>query len=103
MSDPLGIVNSIGRIQPVPPPTSRAGAAGQDVPHFKDELMRQIGEVNRLQEDATVAAEDVLTGRRTDVEAVMLATQKADSAFRMLLAVRNKVLDAYDEVKQMRV
>ncbi|MHC4218869.1 MAG: flagellar hook-basal body complex protein FliE, partial [Planctomycetota bacterium] len=31
------------------------------------------------------------------------ATEKADTAFRLLLQVRNKVLDAYDEVKQMRV
>lgn len=33
----------------------------------------------------------------------MLATQKADNAFRMLQALRNKVVEAYDEIKQTRV
>ena len=33
----------------------------------------------------------------------MIATEKADTAFRMLLAVRNKMLDAYDEIKNLRV
>ncbi|MBL9147465.1 MAG: flagellar hook-basal body complex protein FliE [Phycisphaerae bacterium] len=103
MSDPLGLVNSIGRIQPTLTPPASAAGGGANATDFRDELMRQVGEVNRLQQDATVAAEDLLTGQRNDVEAVMLATQKADSAFRMLLAVRNKVMDAYDEVKQMRV
>jgi flagellar hook-basal body complex protein FliE len=44
-----------------------------------------------------------LTGQRDDIEGVMIATQKADSAFRMLLALRNKVVDAYDEVRNIRV
>ncbi len=102
MSDPLGIVSNLPRVGPLSgaSPAGRASTPGVD---FREELSRQIGEVNKLQEDANVAAEDVLTGRRNDVEAVMIATQKADSAFRMLLAVRNKVMDAYDEVKQMRV
>jgi flagellar hook-basal body complex protein FliE len=45
----------------------------------------------------------VLTGQRTDVERVIDATRKADDAFRMLQALRNRVMEAYDEVKQMRV
>lgn len=105
MSDPLGIVGRLQSIAPASPAAraDRAGGSEGDGPDFRTELLKQIGEVNRLQQDATSATEDVLTGRRDDIEAVMLATQKADSAFRMLLAVRNKVMDAYDEVKQMRV
>jgi flagellar hook-basal body complex protein FliE len=37
------------------------------------------------------------------VEGVILATQKADNAFRMLQQVRNRMMEAYDEVKQIRV
>ncbi|MFO0828882.1 MAG: flagellar hook-basal body complex protein FliE [Phycisphaerales bacterium] len=99
MSDPLGIISNINR----PAPPASVGPQPAANGDFREELLRQIGEVNKLQQDATTAAEDVLTGRRNDVEGVMIATQKADSAFRMLLAVRNKVMDAYDEVKQMRV
>lgn len=106
MADPLGIVQQINR----PTPNGLIGLPGSGGKptdpkgiEFREELMRQIGEVNKLQQEASGATQDVLTGKRNDVEAVVLATQKADSAFKMLLAVRNKVMDAYDEVKQMRV
>jgi flagellar hook-basal body complex protein FliE len=37
------------------------------------------------------------------MEGVILATQKADTAFRMLQSVRNRVMEAYEEIKQIRV
>jgi flagellar hook-basal body complex protein FliE len=82
-----------------------AGGAPLDPsqPSFKDVLLENINQVNKLQQEATSAMQDLATGRRSDLEGVMLATNKADTAFRMLLAVRNKVQAAYEEVKQMRV
>jgi flagellar hook-basal body complex protein FliE len=74
------------------------GAAG-----FKDLLMQNLQRVNQLQQDATEAVEDLHAGRRDDLETVLMATQKADTAFRMLLQVRNKVMSAYEEIKQIRV
>lgn len=103
MTDPLGLIGSnggIGRTPASPRPSSAPPANG---PSFKDALLQQINEVNRLQKDAEAAAEDLFTGRRDDMESVLLATQRADTAFRMLLQVRNKVMDAYEEVKQIRV
>ena len=38
-----------------------------------------------------------------DIESVLFAARKADTAFKMLLQVRNKVLEAYEEVKQLRI
>jgi flagellar hook-basal body complex protein FliE len=72
-------------------------------PSFKDVLMANIKEVNRLEQDTTRAVEDLHTGRRTDVEGVAIAMQKADTAFKMLQAVRNKVVAAYEEIQQMRI
>jgi len=65
--------------------------------------MQSLDEVNRAQQEATQAVEDLATGQRSDVEGVMLATQKADNAFRMLQSLRNRMIEAYDEVKQIRV
>ncbi len=70
---------------------------------FKDVMLENLKKVNDLQQDATHAIEDLQTGQRDDVETVLMATEKADAAFRMLLSVRNKVLDAYEEVKQTSV
>ena len=72
-------------------------------PSFKDVLMQNIEQVNRLQQDAEIAIEDLIAGRRDDADSVMIAKQKADIAFQMLMQVRNKLVDAYDEIRQMRV
>jgi flagellar hook-basal body complex protein FliE len=64
---------------------------------------QQIAHVNALQQDAKEAVEDLAAGRRNDLEGVIIATEKADVAFKMLLQVRNKVMDAYEEIKQIRI
>lgn len=106
MNDPLGLIRSQPPMGPNPA-VGRAPGAGQQVdpnaPSFKDLLMDNLQKVNELQRDATTAIEDLQTGQRNDVETVLMATAKADTAFRMLLAVRNKMMAAYDEIKQIRV
>jgi flagellar hook-basal body complex protein FliE len=104
MNDPLGLIQA-GGVRGVTPPThgQQAGKADPDAPQFVDLLKQNLEEVNRLQADANQAMEDLTTGRRDDVATVIGATQKADLAFQMLLQVRNKVMDAYEELKQMRV
>jgi len=99
MSDPIGLIGGMGGVGPDP----RAGAVGSgEAGGFKDVLMANLKKANQLEQDATRAIEDLATGRRSDIEGVTLATQKADTAFRALQAVRNKVMEAYDEIKQMR-
>jgi len=103
MTDPVGLIGGGGAIPPnIPRPGSPAGGPVQG-PSFKDVLFKNIEEVNRLQQDATTAIEDLQAGRRADLEGVLLATAKADTAFQLLQAVRNKVVQAYEEIKQMRV
>jgi flagellar hook-basal body complex protein FliE len=101
MTDPLGLIGAGGGVRGLPPGggVNRAG----DGPSFKETLLRNIDQVNKLQQDATRAIEDLATGERDDVEGVILATQKADTAFKMLQAVRNKVVEAYQEINQVRV
>ncbi|RNC81054.1 MAG: flagellar hook-basal body complex protein FliE [Phycisphaera sp.] len=103
MTDPLGLVGQsqhMGAAQQAQQAKRTESAASQG---FKDLLMQNIEQVNKLQEDATHAIEDLTTGKRDDVESVLLATAKADTAFRLLQQVRNKVFDAYKEIQQLRV
>ena len=102
MTDPLGLIGSSGRIQP-PRQDLNPAQAGADKPSFKDALLRNIDEINKLQQDAVKAVEDLQTGKRTDLEGVMIATTKADTAFKMLQSVRNQVIKAYEDIQQMRV
>jgi flagellar hook-basal body complex protein FliE len=107
MADPLGLINSgMGGVRgPGLPlrPSASPGAGATDGPSFKDVLMQNLRQVNELQQDASRSVEDLVTGKRDDVESVLMATQQADAAFKMLQAVRNKVMDAFEEIKQMRV
>jgi flagellar hook-basal body complex protein FliE len=104
MNDPLGIIGNLGATHRMPAaPIGKECPQGPDRPGFKQVLDDQISQVNRLQNDAKVAVEDLASGRRDDVESVMTATLKADMAFRMLLQVRNKVMEAYEEIKQIRI
>ncbi len=104
MADPLGLINNAAGAGPMQPGQSRLqGNDKAGGPNFKDVLMDNIKQVNQLQADAEAAIEDLAAGRRDDVAGVMIAKQKADVAFKMLLQVRNKLHDAYDEVKQIRV
>ena len=104
MTDPLGLIGQTSALQGLPFPNqggrSEQAPAG---PSFQQTLRDQIAKVNELQQEAKEAVEDLASGRRDDVESIIIATQKADTAFRMLLQVRNKMMDAYDEVKQIRI
>ncbi len=102
MVDPLGLIGAsqaagFGKASAPKPPQD------PNAPNFKDTLMGEVQRVNELQKDSEQAIADLMTGERSDLEGVLLATEKADTAFRTLLAVRNKVLDAYSEIQQMRV
>lgn len=107
MSDPLGLISNAGNASQL---NALGGGrnpvgkqASQQGPNFKSVLMDNLNTVNALQQDATQATEDLMTGQRNDLEGVIAATEKADTAFKMLQAMRNQVMEAYDEVKQMRV
>lgn len=102
MSDPLGLIGAVGGARGASG-VGRGGGGGEPGGSFKEALLRNLDQVNELQQDATRAIEDLATGDRDDVEGVILATQKADSAFKMLQAVRNKVVEAYQEINQVRV
>jgi len=103
MSDPLGLISGSGGIRPQPQPVRPAPARDPNAPDFASLLKQNLSEVNELQQDATAAVEDLVAGRRSDVEGVILATEKADTAFKMLQSMRNKVMDAYEEIKNIRV
>jgi flagellar hook-basal body complex protein FliE len=107
MADPLGLIGSGtagAASRALQSSQNRPGSASDTGgPDFKQVLMDSLGQVNQAQQEADRAAEDLATGERSDVENVILATQKADNAFRMLQQLRNKVVEAYDEIKQVRV
>lgn len=70
---------------------------------FKNFLLNSIDQVNSMQQDANRAVEGLATGGDVSPAEVFTAVQKADLAFRMMMQVRNKLVQAYQEVQNVRV
>ena len=81
--------------------SSMSGQAAAPAP-FADLLGDAVGQVNQLEDQARVAVDGLMTGSGVDVHQAMIATQKASMAFELALAVRNKAVQAYQQVIGMQ-
>lgn len=70
---------------------------------FSDFLSRSIDEVNDLLSTADKSAQEVATGKAENLHDAMITMEKAETAFKLLVQVRNKVIDAYQEVMRMQL
>jgi flagellar hook-basal body complex protein FliE len=89
---------------PIIAPGRAAGTAptanGQS---FKDFLVQSIQDVNSMQAQADKAVEKLATGGDVNPAEVLTAVQKADLAFQMMVQVRNKLVDAFTEIKNLQI
>lgn len=70
---------------------------------FADTLKDAIGSVNQLQKTADVQMQKLATGKAESIPDVMIAAEQADIALKLMVQVRNKVIDAYHEIMKMQV
>lgn len=85
------------------PQTSGAGVSSTGDKSFADTLKDAVANVNALQKASDVKMQELATGKTTNIPDVMMAAEKADLALRMMMQVRNKIIDAYQEVMKMQV
>jgi len=104
MPDPLSIQGvQTGQVGPIGKSTPAGPTTTPDGKSFKDVLMESLDEVNRLQQEAEAGVQKVATGQTENLAEVFSAVRKADVAFSMLMEMRNKLVDAYREIQQIRV
>jgi len=85
-------------------PSALAGKNAAEGPNsFKNCLLDSIQQVNEMQQQADSAVEKFATGGDVSPAEVLTAVQKADLAFKMMLQIRNKLVQAYEEVEAIRV
>ncbi|MDR2140791.1 MAG: flagellar hook-basal body complex protein FliE [Deltaproteobacteria bacterium] len=95
-------------IESIKPPSSPALAMAQvnkckdPRPGFVDHLKATVVNTNNLQFQAKTAMEELATGRNGNIHETLLSMSKAETSFKMLTQVRNKVLNAYQEVMRMQ-
>jgi flagellar hook-basal body complex protein FliE len=96
-------IPSFQPIQNLPLPESiapvTAGASGSDA--FSSILQQSIQNVSQLQSGADTAINQFVSGEQDDPHTTMLAVQRSSLAFDMFVQVRNKIVQAYQEVMKM--
>jgi flagellar hook-basal body complex protein FliE len=70
---------------------------------FGSILKEAITDINKLQNDADKAIANVQLEDASSVHDAMIALEKAGISFQVMMQVRNKILDAYQEVMRMQV
>ena len=89
---------------PLPPPQSMSsGAQSAGGASFKNLFLEAIDHVNTMQQDADKAVEQLATGGDVNTAEVLTMIQKSDLSFRMMMQIRNKLVQAYQEVKEIRI
>jgi len=103
MVDPLSPeqLGSVGPARPVGPSAPAGGkSVGDD---FAAMLRRQLEQVSRMQAEADQSVQSLLTGGTQNITEVFTTARKAEVAFSLLIEIRNKLVSAYDELKNLRV
>ena len=72
-------------------------------PQFAEIFDSALKSVESLNQNATVSVERFLAGEGEELHTTILATERAELAFDMLMQVRNKVVSAYQEIMRMQV
>ncbi len=70
---------------------------------FGELLQQSINQINRLQVEADASANDLASGRQTDIHQTMIAVEKAEVSFELLMQIRNKVISAYENIMRTQV
>jgi flagellar hook-basal body complex protein FliE len=78
-----------------------AGSAGEGV-NFGDVLKNAVSTVNQLHDTAASQVNSLLTGGGGDMNSVMIAVEKADFSFQLMMQVRNKIVSAYQDISKMQ-
>ncbi len=74
-----------------------------DSPSFLQVFKDMVNETNQLQTDASDIAQKFALGQVSDIHDVMIAAEKAGVSFELVMEIRNKLIEAYQEIMRMQV
>jgi flagellar hook-basal body complex protein FliE len=89
-----------GVATPEPGSKARETAPGKGFGEFLSESLRKV---DALQKDADQAVSQMAQGEGLGIQEAMVAIEKADVTFKLMMEVRQKILDAYQEIMRMQV
>ncbi|MDM7994840.1 MAG: flagellar hook-basal body complex protein FliE [Acidobacteriota bacterium] len=96
----IGPINPNLKVPEVRTPQSSGDKNGTG---FGDILKDAISTVNELQKSSDQEIQKLMTGESQDLHTTVIAMQKADLSFQMMMQVRNKIVQAYQEIMRMQI
>ncbi len=90
-------------LRPVPASVATGRNAANAKVDFGAMLKGYIGQVQKDQQTSAEAVQNLLAGKSQDLLPVVAAVAKADLSFKLLVGVRNKVIEAYKQTMNMQV
>lgn len=86
----------------VPDMSSMDSGSDSAAPNFASVLKNAVSGVEKLHADAASQVGNLLQGGNADVNNVMVAVEKADVSFQLMMQVRNKIVSAYQDIEKMQ-
>ncbi len=99
-------VPPVAPIAPIPPSVGSGAAAptqGAAGGGFGEVLSQAVSGLNALQTGANTAATQLAAGNTADISTAMVAVEKANLALQLAVEVRNRAVNAYQQIMQMQV
>jgi len=94
----LGNIGSVA----IPEPASLDIGGSGGGASFTDVLKSAVDSVNASNDSAAAQVKNVLQGSGGDLNSVMVAVEKADVSFQLMMQVRNKIVSAYQDIEKMQ-
>ena len=94
--------NAISPVRILPAELSTPRAAPAEGGKFMETLQQTMDQVQDVQGDAQTKVAELLNGNGTDLHRAMIAVEKADLSFQLMMQVRNKIVAAYQEVSRLQ-
>jgi len=88
---------------PLSPPTGRSAASPQQGQGFSKTLVQALDKVNEMQLEAEATARAVAAGKTDELHRAVIAAEKAHLSLQLTIAIRNRALEAYQEIMRMQV
>ena len=86
------------------PTSAISSASGQTAGAGFEGLHKDaISSINEIQQGASQAVDALATGQSQNIHQAMIALQQADMSFQLMMAIRNKLVSAYEEIQRMQI
>jgi flagellar hook-basal body complex protein FliE len=90
------------RILPAETNAASLRSAATSEPGFRNVLHSAIDDIQQLEGQAETKVAGVIAGNGADVHSALIAVEKADLSFQLMMQVRNKIVSAYEEISRMQ-